>query len=128
MEEEKKTSEKINPLGKEEPEFKIDLGSFIFLGIGSVVSWINMLLIFNSMEVWSYLTIIFTTIAPGIIIGLKNRYWAYGYLLGFSIAGIPFIFVDLFIGGYTFATALFIFIILYLIFFKTWRSISAIKK
>lgn len=128
MEEEKKSSEKINPLGKEEPEFKIDVWSFIFLGIGSGASWINMLIILDSMEVWSYLTIIFTTIIPGIIIGLKNRFWAYGYILGFSIAGIPFIFIDLFIGGYTFATALFIFIILYLIFFKTWRSISAIKK
>jgi hypothetical protein len=45
------------------------------------------------------------------------------------MAGIPFmIFVDLFIGGYVFATALFIFIIMWLVFWKTWRSLSAIKK
>jgi hypothetical protein len=65
---------------------------------------------------------------PGIIIALINRYWGYGYLIGFAIAGIPFlIMIDLFIGGYTFATTIFIFIILWLIFWKTWRSLSSIK-
>lgn len=128
MVEDNEKTEKKNPLGKEEPEFKIDIGTIILFGIGSISSWINMLIILNAMEIWAYLSIIFTTIIPGIIIGLKNRYWAYGYLLGFSVAGIPFAFIDIFVGGYTFATALFIFIILYLIFFKTWRSISKIKK
>jgi len=87
-----------------------------------------MLIISDSMEVWTYLTIIFTIIIPGVIIALKNRYWGYGYIFGFSIAGIPFIFIiDLFIGLYIFTTALFIFIILWLIFWKTWRSLSTIK-
>jgi hypothetical protein len=79
------------------------------------------------MEILAYLSIIFTTIIPAVIIGIKNRYWGYGYIFGFSIAGIPFMIIDLFIGGYTFATAFFIFIIMYLIFWKTWRSISRIK-
>ncbi|MFX1377072.1 MAG: hypothetical protein ACFFA0_14800 [Promethearchaeota archaeon] len=85
------------------------------------------------MEIWSYLTVIFTTIIPGVIIGLKDRYWGYGYMGGFAIAGIPFSIIepphgDLFIGWYTFATALFIFIIIMLIFWTGWRSISAIRR
>ena len=119
---------KDQTVGRIEPEFKFDLGSIIFIFIGFIVSWINMLLIFNSMEVWAYLSIIFTVMIPGIIISVKNRYWGYGYVGGFTIAGIPFIFlVDLFIGGYTFAVALFLFIIMWLVFWKTWRTISGIK-
>lgn len=129
--------EKINPLGKEDPEFKIDIGTIIFTIIGSIVSWINMLMILfyqlgayeSIVKIMAYLSIIFTIIIPGIIIGIKNRFWGYGYLLGFAFAGIPFLFiVDLFIGGYTFVTALFIFIIIWLIFWKVWRSLAAIKR
>ncbi|MHA1726091.1 MAG: hypothetical protein ACTSYC_04795 [Promethearchaeota archaeon] len=94
-----------------------------FIIIGGMTSWINMVLILRSMEVWAYLTIIFTTIIPCVLIGLKNRQWAYGYMGGFSLAGLPFIaFVDLFIGGYTFFTTFFIFLILWLIFWKIWRA------
>ncbi len=117
------------PVGRPEPEFKIDFVTILLVIFGFIVSWVNMLIILESMEIWSYLTIIFTTIIPTIFIGLKNRYWGYGYLFGFAIAGIPFLFiVDLFIGGYTFVTSLFIFIILWLIFWKTWRSLSSIKQ
>jgi hypothetical protein len=116
---------------KAEPEFKLDLLTILWLIIGSIVSWINMILINNSpssIEVISYLSIIFTTMVPTVGIGLKNRFWAYGYILGFSIAGIPYmILIDLFIGGYTFATSLFIFIIMWLIFWKAWRSLSSIS-
>ena len=114
-----------------EPEFKLNISTIMWTVIGFIISWINMLLIMNSpssIEVLLYLSIILTTIIPGVILGLKDRYWGYGYLLGFSFSGIPFmVIIDLFIGGYTFATALFIFIILWLIFWKTWRSLSAIK-
>jgi hypothetical protein len=88
-----------------------------------------MVIILESMEIWSYLTIIFTTIIPTVLIGLKNRFWGYGYLFGFATAGIPFMFIgDLFIGGYTSITSLLIFIILWLIFWKAWRSLSSIKQ
>lgn len=124
-----KNRKKEQTVGKPEPEFKIDLGTIVCTIIGFVISWINMLVILDSMEIWSYLSIIFTTIIPGVIISLKNRYWGYGYMIGFSGAGIPFlILIDLFIGGYTFATGLLIFIILWLIFWKAWRSLSSIKK
>ncbi|MHA1804546.1 MAG: hypothetical protein ACTSU4_08415 [Promethearchaeota archaeon] len=94
-----------------------------FLIIGTIISWINMVLILRSMKVWAYLTIIFTTIMPCVGIGLKNRRWAYGYMAGFSLAGIPFmVFVDLFIGGYTSITTFFIFLIIWLIFWKIWRT------
>ncbi|MFX1389044.1 MAG: hypothetical protein ACFE9Z_03160 [Promethearchaeota archaeon] len=120
---------KKQTVGRPEPEFKLNFVTLIWLIIGFIVSWINMLIILDSMEIWSYLTIIFTTILPTVIIGLKNRYWGYGYLFGFAIAGIPFLIImDLFIGGYTFATALLIFVILWLIFWKAWRSLSAIKQ
>lgn len=124
---------KEQTVGRPEPEFKINFGTIIWVIIGSVVSWVNMLLILDSMEIWSYLTIIFTTIIPTVIIALKNRFWGYGYLIGFAIAGIPFSFLDppygdLFIGWYTFATSFFIFIILWLIFWKAWRSLSSIKQ
>jgi hypothetical protein len=86
-----------------------------------------MLIILDLMTIPSYLSIIFTTLIPGIVIGLKNRYWGYGYMIGFSGAGLPFIYLDIFIGGYTFATAIFLFIIVLLIFWKAWRSLSSIK-
>ena len=130
-------TQKINPLGKEDPEFKIDIGTIIFTLIGSIVSWINMLMILvyqlgeyeSIVKIMAYLSIMFTIIIPGVIIGLKNRFWGYGFILGFAFAGIPFMFVmDLFIGGYTFVTALFIFIIIWLIFWKVWRSLAMIKR
>ena len=96
-----------------------------FLGMTFLYGGLSKILFINLIP---YLTIIFSTIIPGIIIAYKNRYWGYGYMIGFAIAGIPFlILIDLFIGGYTFATALFIFIILWLIFWKTWRALSSIK-
>ena len=116
---------------KVEKDLRLNVWTFIFVIIGFIGSWVNMVFIQDaprSIEVLAFLSIIFTTMIPGIIIALVNRYWGYGYLIGFATAGIPFlIFVDLFIGGYTFATTIFIFIILWLIFWKTWRSLSSIK-
>lgn len=124
---------KEQTVGRPEPEFKIDVLTIIFTIIGFIASWFNMKLILDSMQIWSYLTIIFTTIIPTVVIALKNRFWGYGYLIGFAIAGIPFSFLDqpfgdLFIGWYTFATSAFIFIILWLIFWKAWRSLASIKQ
>ena len=126
------TKEKKDGTGEQtEKELKLDMWTFVFVGIGFIASWVNMLFILDAprtIEVLAFLSIIFTTMIPGIIIALINRYWGYGYLIGFAIAGIPFlIIIDLFIGGYTFATIIFIFIILWLIFWKTWRSLSSIK-
>jgi len=119
---------KEQTVGRPEPEFKFTIVTVIWIVVGFISSWINMIIILDSMEIWSYLSVIFTTIIPGVIIGLKDRYWGYGYMIGFAIAGIPFlIIVDLFIGGYVFATTLFIFIIIMLIFWLGWRSIGAIK-
>ena len=129
-------------VGRPEPEFKFDVGTVIFIIIGFMSSWINMIIILYSMQVAAYLSIIFTTMIPGIIIAVKNRYWGYGYMVGFAVAGIPFSFLktpdgdifngdifigDLFIGWYTFFTALFLFIIMWLVFWKAWRSLSSIK-
>jgi len=108
---------------KSEPDLKLEIWTLLFAVIGFIASWFNMLFILGaprSIEVLAFLSIIFTTIIPGVIIAIINRYWGYAYLIGFASAGIPFlIFVDLFIGGYTFATTIFIFIILWLIFWKT---------
>ena len=126
--ENKNGTKAVNPLGKPEPEFKLDVLTFIFAIVGGIISWLNMLLILNYMEVWAYLSIIFVSSVPGVIIAYKNRYWGYGFMLGFAIAGIPFSFIlDLFIGWYTFFTALFIFIIMWLLFWRAWRSLSSIK-
>ena len=120
-----------NSKKKDEPKFRFNLPLIIIAVVGFIVSWLNMLWINNapsSIEVLAFLSIILTTMIPAVLVGLKNRYWAYAYLVGFSMAGIPFlIIIDLFIGGYTFAVSIFIFIILWLIFWKTWRSISSIK-
>ena len=117
---------------KEEPELRLSFGTILCFILGIFISWVNMLLILNSpssIEVLAYLSIIVTTMIPGIIIALKNRYWGYGYLIGFSLSGIPFmLLMDLFIGGYTFVTTLFIFIILWLIFWKAWRSLGSIRR
>jgi len=125
-----KDKEQTGMGGQKEKELKLNLWTFTFTGIGFIASWFNMMLILDAprtIEVLAFLSIILTTMIPGIIIALINRYWGYGYLVGFAIAGIPFlIMIDLFIGGYTFATTVFIFIILWLIFWKTWRSLSSI--
>ncbi|MFX1457176.1 MAG: hypothetical protein ACFFDB_17500 [Promethearchaeota archaeon] len=126
-------NKKKQRVGRPEPEFKFGIGTVVWVVIGFLVSWGNMFVILNSMQIWSYLTVIFTTIIPGVIVGLKDRYWGYGYMGGFAIAGIPFSFLnppygDLFIGWYTFFTALFIFLIILLIFWTGWRSISSIKR
>mgnify|MGYP001089677622 CR=1 FL=1 len=122
----------INKTGeKVESHLKLDIWMLSFTVIGFFASWLNMSFILDApreIEVLAFLSIIITTIVPGVIIALINRYWGYGYLIGFASAGIPFlIFVDLFIGGYSFATTIFIFIILWLIFWKTWRSLGSIK-
>ena len=127
----KKTESNRNEQDKAEKDLSLDIWTFLFVIIGFVASWVNMIFILDaprSIEVLAFLSIIFTTMIPGIIIALINRYWGYGYLIGFASAGIPFlIIVDLFIGGYTFATSIFIFIILWLVFWKAWRSLSSIK-
>ena len=127
----KKTESNRNERDKAEKDLSLDIWTFLFVLIGFVASWVNMTFIQDaprSIEVLAFLSIIFMTMIPGIIIALINRYWGYGYLVGFASAGIPFlIIVDLFIGGYTFATTIFIFIILWLVFWKTWRSLSSIK-
>ena len=121
----------ISPSKKVEPNLKFDYKVIIFAIIGFIISWINMEFINvapASIEVLAFLSVILTTFIPAIIISLIHRYWAYGYMIGFALAGIPyFIFKDVFIGGYTLATALFIFLIMWLIFWKTWRTLSAIK-
>ncbi len=127
----KKTESNRNEIDKAEKDLRLNVWTLMFVIIGFVASWVNMTFIQDaprSIEVLAFLSIIFTTMIPGIIIALVNRYWGYGYLIGFASAGIPFlIIVDLFIGGYTFATTLFIFIILWLIFWKAWRSLSSIR-
>lgn len=123
--------EKKQSIRSSEPDFKVDYKTLLWSFVGFVISWFNMIIINDSprsVEVLAFLSIILTTFIPAIIISLKNRYWGYGYMIGFSIAGIFFmILMDPFIGGYTFFTALFIFIIMLLIFWKTWRTLSAIK-
>ncbi len=127
----KKTESNRDDRETAEKDLSLNVWTLLFVIIGFVASWVNMTYIQDaprSIEVLAFLSIIFTTMIPGIIIALVNRYWGYGYLIGFASAGIPFlIIVDLFIGGYTFATTLFIFIILWLIFWKAWRSLSSIR-
>ena len=127
----KKPESNRNERDKPEKDLSLNVWTFSFVVIGFIASWVNMMFIQDaprSIEVLAFLSIIFTTMIPGIIIALVNRYWGYGYLIGFASAGIPFlIIVDLFIGGYTFATSIFIFIILWLIFWKAWRSLSSIR-
>lgn len=119
-----------------EENLTLDVGTIVCGIIGAIISWINMWIMDQTqllsqndyLKIFAYLSIIFTTSIPCIAIGLKNRLWGYGYILGFACAGIPFIFLnDLFIGAYTFATTIFIFIIMWLIFWKGWRSLSAIE-
>ena len=123
--------EKKQSIRSSEPDFKVNYKTLLWTFIGFVISWFNMILINESprnVEVLAFLSIILTTFIPAIIISLKDRYWGYGYMIGFSIAGIFFmILMDPFIGGYTFVTALFIFIIMLLIFWRTWRTLSSIK-
>ncbi|MHA1670855.1 MAG: hypothetical protein ACTSV5_09785 [Promethearchaeota archaeon] len=123
--------EKKQSIRSSEPEFKVNYKTLLWCVAGFIISWFNMVIIQDSprsVEVLAFLSIILTTFIPAIIISLKDRYWGYGYMIGFSMAGIFFMMImDPFIGGYTFVTALFIFIIMLLIFWKTWRTLSSIK-
>ncbi|MBY9005619.1 MAG: hypothetical protein KGD63_02575 [Candidatus Lokiarchaeota archaeon] len=121
---------------KDEPEFEIDKITILIAIIGFLVAWINMYLIENTpiygSEVWNlkvfaYLSIIFTTSIPCVAIGVKNRIWAYGYIIGFAIAGLPFVIINVYIGLYTLITTLLLFTIMWLIFWTAWRSLSSIK-
>jgi len=118
---------KKQTVGRDDEDLHFDVGTILLTAVGFIISWINMLIILKLMTIPAYLSVIFTTSIPGIIISLKNRYWGYGFMFGFSIAGIPFMFIDIFVGGYIFFTSLFIFIIMWLIFWKAWRSLSSIK-
>ncbi len=118
---------KKQTVGRDDEDLHFDVGTILLIAAGFIISWINMLIILNLMTIPAYLSVIFTTSIPGVIISLKNRYWGYGFMFGFSIAGIPFMFIDIFVGGYIFFTSLFIFIIMWLIFWKAWRSLSSIK-
>ena len=118
---------KKQTVGRDDEDLHFDVGTILLIVVGFIISWVNMLIILNLMTIPAYLSVIFTTSIPGIIISLKNRYWGYGFMFGFSIAGIPFMFIDIFVGGYIFFTSLFIFIIMWLIFWKAWRSLSSIK-
>ena len=125
-----KNKSRKTQIGKEEPEFKVDFWTFVFVFIGFLISWGNMMFILESppeIEVYAFLSVILTTIVPGIIIALKHRFWGYGYLIGFSVAGVPFVFMDPFIGSYTFFSTIFIFVIMLLVFWRAWRTISSIK-
>ena len=114
-----KDEEQTSIKGKTEKEIRLNLWTLVFASIGFIASWVNMIFILDAprtppiIEIFAFLSIILTTMIPGVIIALINRYWGYAYLLGFAIAGVPFlIMIDLFIGGYTFATTIFIFVIL----------------
>ena len=126
-----KDSMNLSSVRNSEPEFKVDYKTMLWACAGFVISWLNMILILNSpqeIEVLAFLSIILTTFIPAIIISLKDRYWGYAYMITFAIAGLIFmILMDPFIGGYTFFTSIFIFIIMLLIFWKTWRTLSSIK-
>ena len=106
-------TEKELTKNKDEPEFKIDMVTIIIAAIGFFTAWINMYFIestplyggevFN-LKVLAYLSIIFTTSIPCVVIGIKNRIWAYGYIIGFAIAGLPFAFINIYTGFYTLIT------------------------
>jgi hypothetical protein len=88
----KKTESNRNDRDKAEKDLSINVWTLLFVVIGFVASWVNMTFIQDaprSIEVLAFLSIIFTTMIPGIVIALINRYWGYGYLIGFAIAGIP---------------------------------------
>ncbi|MFX1238308.1 MAG: hypothetical protein ACFFAS_02375 [Promethearchaeota archaeon] len=130
------TKKKEQTIGREEPDFRIDAITTLFLAIGFIVSWVNMLVIhiivqesnYSPEAIPAYFSVIFTTTIPGVAISLKNRFWGYGYMLGFSLAGLPFMFIiDTFIGGTTLAMSFFLFVIMWLVFWKVWRSLSGIK-
>ena len=127
----KKAELNQNDRDKAEKDLRINIWTLLFVIIGFVASWVNMTYIQDaprSIEVLAFLSIIFTTMIPGIIIALVNRYWGYGYLIGFASAGIPFlIIVDLFIGGYTFATTLLITNLVSKFLCEAWRSLSSIR-
>ena len=61
---------------KTEKELRLNLWTFIFAGIGFAASWFNMIFILDAprtIEVLAFLSIILTTMIPGIIIALINR-------------------------------------------------------
>ena len=64
------TKQKKQTVGRDEEELKFDIRTVVFIVIGCLVSWVNMLIILNLMTIPSYLSVIFTTSIPGIIISI----------------------------------------------------------
>ncbi|MGV9200404.1 MAG: hypothetical protein ACOC4M_16480, partial [Promethearchaeia archaeon] len=56
-----------NKVGKNDDYPQLDVWSVLWTVIGGISSWINMLYIESSMQIPAYLSIIFTTIIPGVI-------------------------------------------------------------
>ncbi len=84
---------------------------------------------FLNIKVWAYLIIIFLIIIPAVLVGyFLDRENGYAYIFGYIIGGLVGMFtIDLFIGGTSFFSALLIFIVIYLIFWKIWRTIDRVR-
>ncbi|MHA1821336.1 MAG: hypothetical protein ACTSU2_08285 [Promethearchaeota archaeon] len=78
--------------------------------------------------IWRYLIIIFTVMIPAIYVSVLKRIRGYTYIVGYLLGGlIELLFGDPFIGGYNIVVTLFLFLIIYLIFWKVWRSVAKVK-
>ncbi|GAB4306447.1 MAG: hypothetical protein Kow0069_03200 [Promethearchaeota archaeon] len=110
------------------PAAPIDSRALGFALLGFLVSMLDQWVIQGSMEVWAYLLIIFLIIIPGVGVGLVRRVDGYAYVLGFLVGGLMGAFtIDPFIGWTTFVSAALIFTIIWLVFWRIWRSIAWVR-
>lgn len=135
---EKNESNPVEGLIPKEQEKKLKpakpIDYWLFALIGIAVCAFNVWITINTRDeqnmwwIWSYLIIIFLVLIPDIIFAVSKRARGYGYIIGYLIGGAyELIFGDPFIGGYFIVVTIFLFLIVYLIFWKVWRSFSKFK-
>jgi len=78
----------------------------------------------TGVGIWSFFIVPFLFLIPAIIFSNMKRARGYGYVIGYVTGGLIGIIWDPFIGIYTATVAGILFLIVYFIFWKIWRSFT----
>ena len=82
----------------------------------------------TTIGIWGFFIVPFLFLIPAIIFSNMKRSRGYGFVIGYVVGGlIGAVIWDIFIGIYTASVAAILFLIVYFIFWKIWRSFTKFK-
>jgi hypothetical protein len=82
----------------------------------------------SALVIWGFFIVPFLFAIPAIIFSNMKRSRGYAYVLGYAAGGLTGAFIwDIFLGIYNSAVAGILFLIIYFIFWKIWRSFTKFK-